>query len=96
MNTDEHLFTICEFIDNEFYSNLESILVQLGPRECVLDGSSNSEEKCKIETILKRSNILCTPQKKGESKQDEIMQDLDRLLNFEEGKYFNTSISHMI
>lgn len=80
---------MCELTDNEFYSNLESLLVQVGPRECLVQ-TSDSQETSKLEAILKRSTILSTVQKKMEFNMENVCQDLDRLINFEEGQQKNS------
>lgn len=83
MDVNERIFSICEFTDNEFFSNLESVIVQIGPRECLIN---ESKDMARIEKILKRCNILYSKQKKSEFDFDSLVQDLDRLLHFEEGQ----------
>ncbi len=59
---------VSEFIDNELYSNLESFIIQLGVKECLLHTSGNEKdyEGIKIKGILARCNVVVTERKKGE------------------------------
>lgn len=85
IDSNERIFHVCEFTDNEFFSNLESVLVQFGPCECLIP-SRGSEAKTKLEKILKRSNIRCTTQKNMDLNSENLYQDLDRLINFQDGQ----------
>lgn len=84
INIDERIFSICEFTDNEFFSQLESLIIQMSPRECLIEGN-DLQSSSRLKTILNRSNILCTVQKKMEFSQN-IVTDLNRLLHFEKGQ----------
>lgn len=81
INTDEYNFMVCEFTDNEFFSHLESLIIQLGPRECLVQ-SNDLQSSARLQTILQRSNILCTPVQKMDFS-DNVIADLNRLLRFE-------------
>lgn len=83
MDVNERLFSICEITDNESYSNFESLIVQISPKECLVPDVKDASQ---IEKILKRNNVLCTKQKKNETSLDNLIQDFDRLLHFEEGQ----------
>lgn len=85
MDANERTFQVCEFTDSEFFSNLESILVQIGPNECLIQ-QANTDITSKLETILKRSSILCTVQKKSDFNLDNLNQDLNRLIYFQDGQ----------
>lgn len=61
---------VSEFIDNELYSNLESLIIQLGVKECLLysTGGERDYEEIKIKGILARCNVVATERKKGKCK----------------------------
>ncbi|KAG1474698.1 hypothetical protein G6F56_000187 [Rhizopus delemar] len=73
---------VSEFIDNELYSNLESLIIQLGVKECLLysTGGERDYEEIKIKGILARCNVVATERKKGEFDAKNISQDLNRLI----------------
>lgn len=86
VDANERIFHVCEFVDNEFFSNLESVLVQIGPNECLICPSADKDATEKLMNILKRSNILCSQQKKMEYDLENLTQDLDRLIHFQDGQ----------
>ncbi|KAL9539132.1 hypothetical protein MBANPS3_010452 [Mucor bainieri] len=77
---------VSQFIDNELYSNLESLIIQLGVKECLLlaSGHGGAEERDleghKIRGILERCNVIATERKKSDYDSKHIAQDLNRLL----------------
>lgn len=81
---------ISEFADNELFSNFESMLIQLGVKECVLQGSNHSNENgdstktdfdaVKIIELLERCDIPYTERKSSDFNTRDIEQDLARLL----------------
>ena len=42
---------VCEFADNEIFSNLESMLVQLGPKECLLAQGDGNADGSKLRQV---------------------------------------------
>lgn len=42
---------VCEFPDNEIFSNLESLLVQISPKECLLAQGECSAEGNKLREV---------------------------------------------
>eukprot|EP00112_Aurelia_sp_Birch-Aquarium-sp1_P003287 Seg1365.5 transcript_id=Seg1365.5/GoldUCD/mRNA.D3Y31 product="DNA mismatch repair protein Msh2" protein_id=Seg1365.5/GoldUCD/D3Y31 len=58
-------FGVCEFADNDQFSNLEALLVQIGPKECLVAGPDSSSESAKLKQVLERSNVLVTDRKRG-------------------------------
>jgi DNA mismatch repair protein MSH2 len=71
-----------EFPDNELFSNLESLVIQLGAKECVipLDEGQKMPELSKVRDMLDRCGILVTEKKTADFNSRDVEQDLSRLL----------------
>jgi DNA mismatch repair protein MSH2/vacuolar protein sorting-associated protein IST1 len=73
---------VSEFLDNDLYSNFESLLIQLGVRECLIqaDPSGKDIELKKLRTIA--DNCGCAVSERGfaDYGTKDIEQDLTRLL----------------
>jgi len=84
VDTSLKLISVCEIEDCDMFSNLETILVQLSPREAILPQSENATIK-KIQQMVERNKILVTSintkefSKIGES-------DIDRIVNNKSNK----------
>lgn len=76
---------VSEFLDNDLYSNLESLLIQLGVKECLvqLDASKKDAELAKIRTIADSCGIAVAERAAGDFGTKDIEQDLSRLLRGE-------------
>ncbi|KAJ3397644.1 MutS-like protein [Lobulomyces angularis] len=71
---------VIEFIDNESFSNFESLIVQLGVKECLVVQESNpSLDTKKLMKLLERSRVVVTPRKKTDFALKDLEQDLNRL-----------------
>ena len=49
------------FINNSF----QALLVQLGPKECLLPQHDSTADAAKVREVIQRSNILISERKKG-------------------------------
>ena len=74
-------FRVREFADDDHFSHLESVLVQVaGARECCVAPEKNSPEYRKVAAILDGCDVKASPVKRGDFRADDIEQDLGRLL----------------
>lgn len=78
---------VTEFLDNDLYSNFESLIIQLGVKECLIqaDGTKKDVELNKLRTIA--DNCGCAVAERGfaDFGTKDIEQDLPRLLKEEHG-----------
>ncbi|KAH8410004.1 hypothetical protein KR009_004011 [Drosophila setifemur] len=75
-------FQLLEFLDDDFFTELEATVVLLGPKECLLP--SVDGEYAAVKTLLERNGVMITVPKKSSS--NDLMQDLNRLLRFAKGQ----------
>ncbi|EDW77393.1 uncharacterized protein Dwil_GK18274 [Drosophila willistoni] len=76
------LFQLLEFLDDDFFTELEATIVLLGPKECLLPQLEG--EYASVKTVLERNGVMVTVPKK--SSNDDLLQDLNRLLRFAKGQ----------
>ncbi|KAH0845798.1 DNA mismatch repair protein msh-2 [Fonsecaea pedrosoi] len=76
---------VSEFLDNDLYSNLESLLIQLGVKECIVAGSLQKQdpELAKIQQIADSCGIAISERSAADWGTKDIEQDLARLLKGE-------------
>lgn len=74
-----------EFLDNDLYSNLESLLIQLGVKECLIqvDSQKKDAELAKIRAIADNCGIAVAERPGGDFGTKDVEQDLSRLLRGE-------------
>ncbi|GAB7366347.1 hypothetical protein MBLNU230_g8147t1 [Neophaeotheca triangularis] len=73
---------VSEFVDNDIYSNFESLLIQLGVKECLLqhDGTKKDPELQKLRAIADNCGCAVSERPGGDFGNKDIEQDLTRLL----------------
>lgn len=76
---------VSEFLDNDLYSNFESLLIQLGVKECLLvaDGQKKDPELTKLRAIADSCGIAVSERPFADYGTKDIEQDLTRLLKDE-------------
>lgn len=76
---------VSEFLDNDLYSNFESLLIQLGARELLLpaDSQKKDAELAKLRTIADNCGVALAERNTGDFGIRDIEQDLTRLLRDE-------------
>lgn len=74
----------CQFTDDEHFCTLETVLVQLGAKECVLpkeaDAGSQAADASRMRDVMVRCGALGSPRPRAIFKTNNLEQDLTRLL----------------
>ncbi|KAJ2742168.1 MSH2 protein [Coemansia sp. BCRC 34301] len=73
---------VCEFTDNDVFSNLESLVIQLGVRECLVEKPTAQRhlEHTKLVGVLERCGVVVTERARPQFASADMEQDLGRLL----------------
>ncbi|KAG8840273.1 MutS-like protein, partial [Serendipita sp. 411] len=74
---------VSQFAENDLFSNIESLIIQLGVKECLIqaEGKTADYDISKLRQVLERCNTVITERKSSEFSTKDIEQDLTRLLN---------------
>ncbi|KAL7601427.1 hypothetical protein Lser_V15G21735 [Lactuca serriola] len=72
---------ITEFLDDSHFTNVESCLVSLGCKECLLPTEISKSNDCKpLYDVMSKCGVMVTERKKAEFKSRDVGQDLGRLV----------------
>ncbi|XP_066599246.1 DNA mismatch repair protein Msh2 [Prorops nasuta] len=89
VDTISTVLSVCQFQDNESFSNLEAFVVTLAPKECLLIQGEGSEEFQSLKQVMERSNVMITIRKKSDFSAESLIQDLNILIKFAKGQQQN-------
>ncbi|XP_012276935.1 DNA mismatch repair protein Msh2 [Orussus abietinus] len=81
--------SVCEFQDDEAFSNLEALIVTLAPKECLLTQGDGNYEFQTLKQLMERNNVMITLRKKSEFSTETLTQDLNTLIKFKKGQQQN-------
>lgn len=87
---------VSEFLDNDLYSNFESLLIQLGVKECLImsPGQKKDPEITKLKQIADACGAAVSERPAADFVTKDIEQDLERLLKGE-GTLGNMQVSEL-
>lgn len=90
VSSTELKFQVCHIDDNECFTELEALIAQIGPRECIIPQGESAELES-LKTVLERNSLLVAKVKRSEFSSEDIIQDLERLLYFHEDQQRNVA-----
>ncbi|VVC24381.1 Hypothetical protein CINCED_3A020689 [Cinara cedri] len=89
VDTVEHKFQLSEFTDDEYFSHTESMVIKVSPKECILMTDGINPDVEQLKKVVERCGVLVTMRKKSDFSTDTLIQDLNKLIMFEEGQQPN-------
>ncbi|KAL7422721.1 MSH2 protein [Cryptotrichosporon argae] len=83
VDVQEKTIGVAEFDEGENFGNTESLLIQLGIKECVMqaDDKRADHELAKLRTLVERCGVIVTERKASDFQAGNVEQDLRRLLS---------------
>lgn len=57
---------VSQFADNEQFSNLEAMVVQVGAKECLFSGAGGSSDLERVSQVIERSGLMQTNCKRAD------------------------------
>uniref|UniRef100_A0A182PPT9 DNA mismatch repair proteins mutS family domain-containing protein n=1 Tax=Anopheles epiroticus TaxID=199890 RepID=A0A182PPT9_9DIPT len=91
IEVNERRMAVIEFVDDDFYTELEALIVVTSPKECLLPSVTAEYER--VQQIMKRNNVIVTTRKVKEFTMDkvDIVGNLNKLLRFRDGQQQNAN-----
>ncbi|XP_004363541.2 Msh2 protein [Capsaspora owczarzaki ATCC 30864] len=80
----QRTISVCQFADNDQFSNLEALTVQISAKECLFTSEAGSADCARVRVVLERGGILVTDRKRADFASKDLVQDLNRLLRLPE------------
>nr|XP_018259687.1 DNA mismatch repair protein MSH2 [Kwoniella dejecticola CBS 10117]OBR81845.1 DNA mismatch repair protein MSH2 [Kwoniella dejecticola CBS 10117] len=83
VDNNERLLGVGEFVEDDSFGNTESLLIQLGVKECIiqLDEKETDHDLTKLKTLVERCQVIVTPRRPADFQARNVEQDLNRLLD---------------
>ncbi|GJJ10537.1 hypothetical protein Clacol_004764 [Clathrus columnatus] len=84
-NTSLREIGVAQFVENDFFSNTESLVIQLSVKECILPMTSAMTDLnySKLRDMIERCGVVITDRKAVDFNAKNVEQDLNRLLDVE-------------
>ncbi|OCF39837.1 DNA mismatch repair protein MSH2 [Kwoniella heveanensis CBS 569] len=83
VDTQERTIGVSEYAEDENFGNTESLLIQLGIKECLVqaDDKRSDHELTKLKTLVERCGVIVTDRRAADFHAKNVEQDLNRLLD---------------
>ncbi|KAK4686325.1 DNA mismatch repair protein MSH2, partial [Tremellales sp. Uapishka_1] len=83
VDVQEKTIGVAEYVEDENFGNTESLLIQLGVKECVMqaDDKRADHDLTKLRTLVERCGVIVTERKSSDYNAQNIEQDVNRLLD---------------
>nr|CAG4644625.1 EOG090X02H9 [Leptodora kindtii] len=88
VDVNERKISVSQFTENDSFSNLQSLIVQLSPKEVLLPAG---DAYASVKSILKRYGLFVNEAKRSDFAAAEAVRDLNRLLRFRKGQQENAA-----